>query len=84
MYKYNMQISDFIKNNSITYDDYQLLLASINCYIDKIEFNLKNSKYYFFGDFERSFYKKDLSKLKELREKIYSFDINSVDYEIIE
>lgn len=61
--------------------DKSLLLTCINSYIEKIDFVLKNRKYYFYGDDFSTLiidsFKEDKKELIDLREKIFSIEISS-------
>lgn len=62
-------------------NDKALLLSCINSYIEKIDFILKNRKYYFLDSvFNKSIiddFEKDRENLLDLREKIFLIDISS-------
>ena len=58
--------------------DKQLLLFSVNNYLDKLNFVFKNWKYYLSSDLTLSLLKSDYKDLKKLRDKLFA--INSEDY----
>ena len=62
----------------ISDSDKSLLLMCINTYIEKIEFVLKNRKYYGFSstDFLCSSFEEDLKKLRDLQIKLFSIDVS--------
>lgn len=62
-------------NIIINFQDKTLLMHCINNYIEKIEFVLRNSKYYFMDDFLIRSFKDDLKRLKKLIIDLFSIDI---------
>lgn len=59
--------------------DKTLLMHCINTYMEKIEFVLKNARYYGISDFIFEDFKRDLIRLKELQIRIFSIDIKDVN-----
>ena len=59
----------------ITDYDKTLLLHSINCYMEKIEFVLKNSKFYNTDEIIFNDLKNDLTPLKDLQLRVCSIEL---------
>lgn len=59
----------------ITDYDKTLLLHSINCYMEKIEFVLKNSKFYNTDEIIFNDLKNDLTLLKDLQLRVCSIEL---------
>lgn len=68
-------------SDNIIIDSYDktLLMHCINNYIEKIEFVLRNSKYYFMDNFLIESFKNDLIRLKKLQIQLFSIDIKELE-----
>lgn len=62
-------------NNLITYEEKSLLMHCINTYLEKLDFVIKNGKYYCTGSFVIKDLENDYKKLVELQKKIFLIEI---------
>ena len=69
-------MEDFLNLNVLDKEyEKSLLLTSINNYIEKIEFLLKNRQFYCIDSIVVNDFKKDLKYLKDLRLRIFLYEI---------
>lgn len=66
-------------NNKLNYEEKQLLMHSVNIYLEKLHFVIKNGQYYNVSNFVIKSLKVDCEKLLILREKLFSVEVEKID-----
>ena len=67
---------DYLELKSLSDNEKSLLMNSVNCYKEKIEFILKNSKYYLISSSIISDFEEDLERIDVLQKKLFSILID--------